>query len=222
MKILLVEDDARLAEVLVEALTDQRYIVDWVGDGETAWDQLRLQTYDLLLLDVGLPVLDGVQLCQRLRAQGFQIPVLMITARDASSDKVLGLDAGADDYMVKPLDLPELLARIRALSRRGQVATSLTLEWGSLILSPDTFEAYYQGQKLQLTPKEFALLELLIRSGRRVLSRRAILDHLWGVGEAPEEESIKAHIKTLRQKLKATGAALDPIETVHSVGYRLR
>ncbi|MBD0265424.1 MAG: response regulator, partial [Tolypothrix sp. Co-bin9] len=119
MRILLVEDNARLAEALLEALTDQLYVVDVVKDGEFAWDQVKAIAYDLILLDVMLPKLDGISLCQRLRHHGYSLPVLMLTARDTSTDKVNGLDAGADDYVVKPFDLQELLARIRALLRRG-------------------------------------------------------------------------------------------------------
>ncbi len=222
MKILLVEDDLGLAEVLAEALTDHRYSVDVVFDGETGWDQIKLYPYDLILLDVMLPKLDGISLCQRLRTQGYAMPVLMITARDTSLDKVTGLDAGADDYVVKPVDLPELLARIRALLRRGQSNTSQALDWGDLQLNPITYEVTYNDQPLHLTPKEFSLLELFLRNGRRVLSRRAIIEHVWEHDEVPEEESVKAHIKTLRYKLRLVGAPEDLIETVHRVGYRLK
>ena len=139
MRILLVEDDVHLAEALEEVLTDQLYAVDVVTDGEAAWEQVKTIEYDLLLLDVMLPKLDGISLCHRLRSHGYSPPILLITARDTSTDKVKGLDAGADDYIVKPIDLPELLARIRAGLRRGSVSASPVLEWGSLQLDPSTY-----------------------------------------------------------------------------------
>ena len=222
MRILLVEDDVRLAKVVVEALSDYGYVVDAVPDGESGWDQSQREDYSILLLDVMLPKLDGVSLCQRLRSSGCKAPILMMTARDSSTDKVLGLDAGADDYVVKPVDLPELLARIRALLRRGSIATMPILTHSKLRLDPGSYEAAYADQALQLTPKEFSLLELFLRSGRRVLSRRAIISHLWDLEDPPSEESVKAHIKTLRQKLKGAGAPADLIETVRGIGYRLK
>jgi DNA-binding response OmpR family regulator len=222
MRILLVEDDVHLAEALEEVLTDQLYAVDVVTDGEAAWEQVKTIEYDLLLLDVMLPKLDGISLCRRLRSHGYSPPILLITARDTSTDKVKGLDAGADDYIVKPIDLPELLARIRAGLRRASVSASPVLEWGSLQLDPSTYEVTYMEQPLRLTPKEYSILELFIRNGRRVLSRSAILEHIWSLEEPPEEETVKAHIKSLRQKLKKAGASPDLIETVHSVGYRLK
>lgn len=222
MRMLLVEDDVPLAEALAEALIDQRYVVDVVNDGEAAWQQVKALAYDLILLDMMLPKLDGVGLCQRLRSHGYGIPILMLTARDTTTDKVAGLDAGADDYVVKPIDLQELFARIRALLRRGNSPSSPILEWGSLHLDPSTYEVTYEEQPLHLTPKEYNLLELLLRNGRRVLSRSVIIEHLWSLEDPPEEDTVKAHIKSLRQKLKAVGAPNDLIETVHSVGYRLK
>ncbi|HEY9633894.1 MAG TPA: response regulator transcription factor [Coleofasciculaceae cyanobacterium] len=222
MKILLVEDDAYLAEALAEAIAEQHYAVDIVADGEKAWEQIRTLDYDLILLDVMLPKLDGIHLCKRLRFHSYQMPILMITARDTSTDKVIGLDAGADDYMVKPVDLPELLARIRALLRRGSASTSPTLEWCNLRLDPATHDVSYSNRPLYLTSKEYSLLELLLRNERRLLSRRVILEHIWSLENPPEEETIKAHIKSLRKKLRAVNAPEDLIETVHGVGYRLK
>lgn len=222
MRILLVEDDLCLAEALAEALSDQRYAVDLVRDGETAWEQVKTLEYDLILLDVMLPKLDGIHLCQRLRSYGYSVPVLMVTARDTSTDKVIGLDAGADDYMVKPVDLPELLARIRALLRRGSTSSSPVLEWGKLQLDPATYEVSYDSQTLRLTPKEYNILELLLRNGRRILSRSVIIEHIWSLDNPPEEDTVKAHIKSLRQKLRAVNAPDDLVETVHGIGYRLK
>ncbi|MDJ0706431.1 MAG: response regulator transcription factor [Leptolyngbyaceae cyanobacterium MO_188.B28] len=222
MRILLVEDDIPLAETVVEALSDYGYVVDAVADGELGWDQFRREEYGIILLDVMLSKLDGVSLCQRLRTHGCKAPILIMTARDSTTDKVIGLDAGADDYVVKPVDLPELLARIRALLRRGNVFTMPILTQGELHLDPGSYEVAYADHALKLTPKEFSLLELFLRSGRRVLSRRAIISHLWDLEDPPSEESVKAHIKTLRQKLKAAGAPSDLIETVRGIGYRLK
>jgi DNA-binding response OmpR family regulator len=222
MRILLVEDDELLAEVVAEFLTDHLYIVDVVRDGEAAWAQIRTLEYDLILLDVMLPKLDGIHLCQRLRSNSYAVPILMMTARDTSSDKVAGLDAGADDYMVKPLDFAELLARIRALLRRGSTSLPPVLEWGDLRLDPGLYEVSYKGQSLRLTPKEYSLLELLLRNGRRILSRGIIIEHIWSLENPPDEGTVKAHIRSLRQKLRAVGAPQDLIETAHGLGYRLK
>ncbi|WP_341529132.1 response regulator transcription factor [Nostoc sp. UHCC 0302] len=222
MRILLVEDDVRLAETLAEALTDQRYIVDVVTDGEAGWNQAKILDYDLLLLDVMLPELDGISLCHRLRSHSYSMPVLMLTARDTVSDKITGLDAGADDYVVKPVDLQELFARIRALLRRGNASSPPILEWGDLRLNPSTYEVMYEQNLLHLTPKEYGILELLLRNGRRVLSRSVIIEHIWSLDSSPEEHAVKVHLRSLRQKLKAAGACEDFIETVHGIGYRLK
>jgi DNA-binding response OmpR family regulator len=221
MRILLVEDDVRLAETLAEALTDQRYVVDIATDGETGWHQATVLNYDLLLLDVMLPELDGMSLCHRLRSHGHTLPILILTACDTIDNEVNGLDMGADDYVVKPVDLQKLFARIRALLRRGSNNASPILEWGKLQLNPSTYEVGYDQNPIHLTPKEYALLELLLRNGRRVLSRSVMIDHVWSLESPPEEHTVKVHIRGLRQKLKAAGAAGDFIETVHSMGYRL-
>jgi len=222
VKILLVEDDCRIASALAEALSDQNYAVDLAADGQIGWDLLEAFDYNLILLDVMLPRLNGLTFCQRLRATGRQTPVLMLTARDGSSDKVLGLDVGADDYVVKPFDLKELLARIRALLRRGNASLPPVLIWQSLQLNPATCEVSYDGQSLNLTPKEYGLLELFLRNGRRTLSRSVILAQVWASEEPPGEETVKVHLRSLRQKLAIAGAPLDLIETVYGLGYRLK
>lgn len=222
MQILLVEDDLRLSESLAEALTAQQYGVDWVRDGESAWERISLFPYDLVLLDVTLPKLDGIQLCQRIRNYNYTIPVLMLTARDTSLDKVMGLDSGADAYMVKPFNLQELLAQIRALLRRGQAQPASVLTWGELQLNPMSYEVYYGRSRLHLTPKEFALTEALLRSGRRVLTHQALISQVWTWQEAPDVKTIKSYIKNIRAKLKKGGAPKDLIETVHGIGYRLK
>ena len=222
MRILLVEDDQRIASALMETLRDRQYQVDLGVDGEAAWEFLQAFSYELILLDITLPKLNGIQLCQRLRKAGIQTPVLMLTARDSSSDKVLGLDAGADDYVVKPFDLAELTARIRALLRRGTAVLPTVLEWGDLRLNPSNYEVSYGENLLNLTPKEYQLLELFIRKHKMVLSRSLILDHLWSFEDPPGEETVKVHIKDLRKKLRIAGAPPDFIETVYGVGYRLK
>lgn len=231
MRILVVEDDVHLAEMLMEALTDRQYVVDIAQDGEEAWDCIKVLEYDLVVLDITLPKLDGVSFCQRLRSltsrhtlsRNIAIPVLMLTARDTLGDKITGLDAGADDYMVKPFEMPELMARVRALLRRNSAATSSSdFAWGSLRLNSSTYEVTYADQPLHLTPKEFALLELMVSSGRRVLSRAGIIERIWSLDDPPSEETVKSHIKSLRYKLKDVGAADDFIETVHGLGYRLK
>lgn len=230
MRILIVEDDVQLSEVLTEAMTRRQYVVDVARDGAAAWNLVEAIDYDLIVLDVTLPKLNGLQFCQQLRIAEMQkhkqvksaVPVLMLTARDTVADKIVGLDAGADDYVTKPFDLEELMARVRALLRRGLSATEFTLQWGSLQLNPNTHEATYADQALTLTPKEYALLELLVASGRRILSRSGIIEQLWSVDDSPVAETVNSHIRGLRQKLKAKGAPEDFIETVHGLGYRLK
>jgi two-component system, OmpR family, response regulator len=221
MKILLVEDDDRIAIALAEALQHHHYAVDIAGDGELGWDYVSLYDYNLVILDWMLPKLDGIALCQRMRQRGLQMPILLLTAKDTGSDKVLGLDAGADDYMVKPFDLKELMARIRALLRRSGSTQPPILEWGQIRLDPASYEACYGDQPLCLTPREYQLLELFLRQSHRTLSRDTILDSVWTSEDPPGAETVKVHIRSLRQKLAAAGAE-SPIETVYGLGYRLR
>ncbi len=222
MRILIVEDDELVAQELVQALSLQKYAVDVAFDGQVGWELVSAFTYDLILLDVMLPKLDGITLCRRLRSQGLQTPILLVTGQNNSTHKVVGLDAGADDYVTKPFDLQELSARIRALLRRGSTELPPILQWGDLKLDPSTCEVTYQSKILALTPKEYGLLELFLRYSHRVFSRGAILDHLWSFEASPGEETVTSHIKGLRQKLKAAGLKEDPIETVYGIGYRLK
>lgn len=222
MRILVVEDDEILSGILQEFLTDQLYVVDVIRDGEAAWKQVKTIEYALILLDVMLPKLDGIHLCQRLRAHRIQTPILMVTACDTRTDKITGLDAGADDYLVKPFDLEELLARMRALLRRGTACAPPILEWGELRLDPALYQVSYQGQPLRLTSKEYSLLELLLRNGQRINSRSLIIEQLWSLEDPPDEGTVKAHIGSLRKKLRSLGAPKDFIETVHGMGYRLK
>jgi DNA-binding response OmpR family regulator len=223
MKILVVEDDQITINLLTRALNAHNYVVNTAADGETALQLVRAYDYDLILLDVMIPKLDGISLCRQLRSGGCQMPILLVTALDTSRDRVEGLEAGADDYVVKPFNLPELIARIRALLRRGKATLSSTnLIWEKLQVNPDTTEVIYGEKVLHLTPKEYNLLELFLRNPRRIFSRSAILDRIWSAGEFPQEEAVTAHIKGLRQKLKAAGMNVDLIETVYGLGYRLK
>ena len=222
MKILLVEDDDRIAAALIEALTDHHYVVDVALDGEQGFEFVQTFPYELLILDVMLPKLNGLELCQKVRRYGYKMPVLMLTARDTYADKVTGLDVGADDYVVKPFDLNELLARIRALLRRGTADLTMFLECGLLQLNPNTYEVTYASELLHLTPKEYRILELLLRHRDRTFSKAEIIEHLWSFAEPPNEETVKVHIRSLRQKLKQAGATTDLIETVYGLGYKLK
>ncbi len=222
MKILLVEDDERIAEALAEALTDQHYAVDIASDGEVGLEFVETFPYDLIVLDLMLPKLGGISLCQQLRQKNYSMPILMLTAKDTSTDKVIGLDAGADDYVVKPFDLSELMARIRALLRRVNTILPLVLEWENLRIYPNVCQVTYQEKNVNLTPKEYRILELFLRNTHKAFNRNEILEHLWSFYEPPGEETIKVHIRSLRQKLKSAGANADFIETVYGLGYRLK
>ncbi len=200
MRILIVEDDESTAQALVSVLTHQNHVVEIAVNGETGWDLIKTFSYDLMLLDVAVPDLDGVALCRRIRARGLQTPILLLTDRESCHEKAIGLDAGADDYVVKPFDEEELEARVRALLRRGTISSQPVLEWGPLQLDPSSCEVTYNAQPLFLTPKEYALLELFLRNSRRVFSCGVILEHLWAYEETPGEEAVRTHIKGLRQK----------------------
>jgi DNA-binding response OmpR family regulator/HPt (histidine-containing phosphotransfer) domain-containing protein len=222
MKVLLVDDDTSLIQVLTRLLGTYHYTVDAVTDGETAWEYASSFDYDLIVLDVVLPDLDGVSLCQRLRSQGYTTPILLLTAQDNSTAKVLGLDAGADDYVVKPFDLAELTARIRALLRRGSNNLATVLTWGDLWLNPSTSEVTYAGLPLNLTSKEYALLELFLRESHHMFSIDEILESLWSSEEFPAEATVRSHIRRLRQRLIEAGAPSDLITTAHGRGYYLK
>ena len=223
MRILLVEDDELISDTLAKTLTAQHYIVDVARDGKVGWELAEACSYDLILLDVMLPKLDGLTFCRRLRSQGKATLVLLLTAEDNSTSKVMGLDAGADDYLVKPFHLPELLARMRALLRRHTAPLLPILTWGNLQLDTNSSEVTWQGQALKLTPKEYGLLEIFLRNPQRVYSSSNLIEQLWSFDdEAPTEDTIRSHVKGLRHKLKAVGMADDPLETVYGMGYRLR
>ncbi|MBT9312959.1 response regulator [Leptothoe kymatousa] len=221
MKILVVEDDAGLAEILDHTLKQHHYQTEMATDGEAGWQCIELFEYDLVLLDLYLPKLDGISFCRKLRTSGYAVPVLLMTAEDALASKVTGLDAGADDYIIKPLDLDELLARMRALLRRGQVQTSPLITWGQVTLNPTSCEVLCQEKRLHLTGKEYALLELLLRHRHRIFSLNTLIDRLWSFEKMPSENAVRTHVKSLRRKLRQGGVE-DMIETVYGLGYRLR
>ena len=221
MKILIVEDDNRIAQPLAEDLRHQNHAVDIAHDGELGWDCIQVAEYELILLDVMLPKLDGISLCKRIRDKGSQVYILMLTARDGTQDKVLGLDAGADDYLIKPFELEELSARIRALSRRSRDVQQSILTHGLLALDPGNCSVSYGETPLDLTPKEYMILELFLKNPSQVLTRTAILDRLWTFDEVSGEQTVKTHLTNLRRKLKDAGAPRKFIETVYGLGYRL-
>ena len=221
MRILLIDDDDTIAKALKKVLTDEHYAVDVASDGQAGWQLVSSFDYDLIVLDVVLPKLDGFEFCRRLREQSYNMPVLLITALDSSTKKIAGLNAGADDYITKPFELEEFLARIRVLLRRVKTPVLSTLEWGQLCLEPNGREVHYGEICLNLTPKEYGLLELFLRNPSQVFSRGAILDSLWSCNEAPGEDTVTAHVKGLRRKLTEAGAPNDLIKTVYGVGYRL-
>ncbi|BAY32588.1 two-component response regulator [Nostoc carneum NIES-2107] len=222
MKILLVEDDDVLIKVLTKNLTTHHYIVDVVKDGEMGWTYGSTFEYDLIILDIMLPKLDGISLCKRFRAQGYTVPILLLTAQDNITAKVQGLDAGADDYVVKPFDPVELIARIRALLRRGSNNPFPLLTWGDLLLNPSTCEVTYNGRPLNLTTMEYDLLELLLRNCQHVFSSEELLDKLWSSEDFPSEATVRSHVRRLRHKLVAAGAPHDFIATMHGRGYYLK
>lgn len=221
-RFLIVEDNVQLAEIIVEALSDRSCVVDVAGDGEAAWNCVESVEYDLIVLDLTLPKLDGISFCQRLRNRNSSLPVLILTARDTINDEIIGLDMGADDYMVKPFDLQELIARIWTLLGRTGATAVGCLSWGNLRLNLKTGEVTYSERSLSLVPAEYALLEVLVSNGRRVLSRSGLISRIWSLPNSLTEETVKTHIKSLQMKLSAVGAPEDLIEIVHGLGYRLK
>ena len=216
MRLLLVEDDTMIGEAIREGLRREGFTVDWVHDGESASQVLRTEAFDVLLLDLGLPRKGGLEVLTAARAHGQELPVLIITARDAVSDRVQGLDAGADDYLVKPFDLDELAARIRALLRRKSGRTAPAIEHRGVVLNPATHSVTRNGREVALSPKEFALLQLLMERPGTILSRARIEERLYGWGEEIESNAVEVHIHGLRRKLGA-----DYILNVRGVGYRV-
>jgi DNA-binding response OmpR family regulator len=223
MHLLLVEDEARLASAVRRVLEEEGHVVDWVDDGADAFAQAQTEEYDLILLDVMLPSLNGFDIAKRLRAKGNAAPILMLTAKDAVNDRVQGLDSGADDYLVKPFALAELLARVRALTRRARMgpAGDMLLKVGDLELDLKTREAVRGDKRIELTAKEFTLLEVMMRHPGQVMTRSQLLDRIWSYDVLTESNIVDIYIHYLRNKIDRD---FDEklIRTVRGVGYALR
>ncbi|MFZ4789902.1 MAG: winged helix-turn-helix domain-containing protein [Candidatus Competibacteraceae bacterium] len=215
MRILLAEDDPMIGDSLRKGLRDEGFTVDWVQDGRSAERVLEVTEYALALLDLGLPYKDGLAVLRGWRQRGLNVPVLILTARDAVPDRVKGLDSGADDYLVKPFDLTELLARMRALLRRQSGRARDLIEIGALRIDPAAHTVDYQGQPASLSAREFALLQALAEAPGVVLSREQLEERLYGWGEEVESNTVEVHIHNLRRKLNPR-----VIRTVRGVGYR--
>lgn len=220
MRILLVEDEERIAGFLQRGLTEEMYVVDVARDGIEALDYAPAADYDLMILDIRLPGRDGYTVCRELRTRGFKTPVLMLTARDTVQDRVMGLDAGADDYLVKPFAFQELLARLRALARRPAQWQTPTLRIADLTLDTRTHETRRGPKRIDLSVREYRLLEFLMRHPGQVLTRTQIAEQVWGLDFDAQSNVVDVYIRYLRRKVDE-GFALQVIQTVRGVGYRL-
>ncbi|WP_194790481.1 response regulator transcription factor [Pseudomonas sp. UFMG81] len=214
MRLLVVEDDPALGEGICNGLRQEGYTIDWLQDGVSALHALQQETFDLVVLDLGLPRLDGIEVLRRLRAGGNAVPVLILTARDATDDRIAGLDAGADDYLVKPFDLNELKARLRALLRRSAGRAKVLIEHAGVTLDPATRQVSYQGHPVVLTPKEYRLLHELLSQPGKVFTRERLTQLLYGWDEEPESNTLEVNVYHLRKKLFN-----DLIRTVRGIGY---
>lgn len=222
MRILVIEDDADLAQFISKGLKEERYAVDLAADGEEGLALAEANPYDLLIVDIMLPKLDGLTVCRRLRSAGSQVPVLLMTARNTVEDKVSGFDMGADQFLTKPFAFAELLARVRALLRRGSLQPELTrLKADDLEMDLVSRRVWRAGKEIVLTNKEFALLEYLLRNANRVLTRTSIIDHVWGLTHDPMTNIVDVHIRALRTKIDRHSAR-SLITTVRGVGYMLQ
>lgn len=220
MRILLVEDDRRIARFVAKGLREQANAVDVVGDGDEASYKLSINDYDAVILDVMIPGRDGFQVCRDLRSAGVAAPVIMLTARDTVQDRITGLDSGADDYLIKPFAVAELLARLRALLRRGHTVRPDTITIADLVLDTGAQQATRSGRALPLTTKEYALLEYLAREAGRVVSRAEIAEHVWDENFDPLTNLIDVHINRLRRKVD-NGFSSKLIHTRRGAGYIL-
>ncbi|WP_194789972.1 response regulator [Pseudomonas sp. UFMG81] len=216
MRLLLIEDDFALGEGIHQALGREGYTVDWLQDGANALHALLSDPFDLAVLDLGLPRLDGLEVLRRLRKSGSALPVLILTARDATEDRIAGLDAGADDYLIKPFDLAELKARLRALLRRSAGRASALIQHAGISLDPGSQQVTYNGQPVPLTPKEYQLLHELLSPPGRVMTRERLTQLLYGWNDEAESNTLEVHIHHLRRKLST-----DLIRTIRGVGYRI-
>ena len=218
MRILIAEDDAVLADVLIRALRQSSYAVDWVKTGEEADKKLSTQTYGLVILDLGLPQMDGLEVLRYLRARGSRTPVLILTARDRLEDRVAGLDIGADDYLAKPFELAELEARARALIRRGQGGTGSVIELGPLRYDMKGRRVFIHGEPIELSARELGVFEVLVLQVGRVVSKEQLMDHLFEAGEEATLGAIEVYVHRLRKKFEDVQVL---IKTVRGMGYLL-
>ncbi len=225
MRVLLVEDEPDLGEAIRRVLSREKYVVDWAQDGNEAWDYLDTHwvEYTIAIIDWMLPGITGIELCQRLRSHNNPLPVLMLTAKDRIEDKVIGLDAGADDYLVKPFGMAELLARMRALQRRSPQLQPAQLQVGKLVLDYGTHTLVYHhqigSQEIPLTTKEFQVLEYFMKRPGQIITSQQFINQLWEIGAEPTSNVVAAQIRLLRRKLAETGDD-SFVETVHGMGYR--
>ncbi len=221
MRVLVVEDQLKMASLIRRGLVEEGHAADVAATGEDALWLAEAHPYDAIVLDVMLPGLTGFETCRRLRNAGVWSPVLMLTARDAVEDRVAGLDAGADDYLTKPFSFAELLARLRALGRRGEVERPAALEVGDLRLDPATRQAWRGGEEIGLSPKEFALLETFMRRPGQVLTRLQLLEHAWDFAYENRSNVVDVYVRYLREKIDRPFGR-SSLETVRGVGYRLQ
>jgi two-component system copper resistance phosphate regulon response regulator CusR len=220
MRILLVEDDPQIARFVRKGLTENSYAVDTVASGETALYEASVGNYDAIVLDVIIPAPDGMEVCRRLRAEKVNVPILMLTARDAVGDRIEGLDAGADDYLVKPFQFAELLARLRALLRRGGATQPTVITVGDLEVDTRSHRVHLNGRSIALTTKEYALLEYLARNAGRIVGRAEIADHVWDEEFDPFSNLIEVYVNRLRRNIEKVSAK-KLIHTVRGAGYML-
>ncbi len=221
MRILVVEDNRRLSSALKSCLEDESYAVDSAYDGEAGIDFARVTSYDAIILDVMLPIIDGVEVCRRLRSSRINVPIIMLTARDTVEDRVRGLDSGADDYLVKPFALAELTARLRALLRRQSTQRGGSIEVGDLRIDPASHEVSRSGRAIELTSREYALLEYFARHPGQIITREMAEEHIWSYDYVGASNVVDVYVRRLRRKID------DPfptklIVTVRGAGYRLR
>lgn len=222
MRILVVEDEKKLANFIKHGLEEEKYIVEVANDGEKGLELAMNNHYDAILLDVMLPGKDGFTILRELRNAGISVPVMMLTARGATEDRVMGLDLGADDYLPKPFSFEELAARLRSILRRTSPEKSTKLQCGDLVLDTVTHFAYRGGKEIELTTKEYALLEFLMRNKNRIVSRSSILQHVWKHSFDPESNIIDVYIKRLREKIETDPNSPQLIQSIRGVGYRIR
>lgn len=220
MRILVTEDERDLANAIARGLKQQGYAIDIAYDGEEALIMLEVNEYDMIILDLNLPKVDGLEVCKKIRSSGLTVGILILTARADIVDRVNGLELGADDYLVKPFHFPELLARVRAILRRKGTMRHIILRIGDLVTDPNTLRCYFNDSEIALTVKEFSILEYLMSNAGRIVSQEEILEHIWNEDSNLFTQAIKVHISNIRKKLHTAGAE-NPIHTIKGRGYMI-